>query len=63
MLDLLPSPLHVADASAKLHIETKTIAAILPPEIETYPSVPGCLMIVGVLHNVPLHEDIPYKSV
>jgi hypothetical protein len=25
--------------------------------------VPGCLIIVGVLHNVPLHEEIPYESV
>ena len=63
MLDLLPSPLRVAHANAKLQIETKRIAAILPPEIETYPSVPGCLIIVGVLHNVPLHEEIPYESV
>jgi hypothetical protein len=55
MSDLLPLPLRVAHASAKLQIKIKRIAAIFRPEIETYPAVPACLIIVS---GPPYHRYV-----
>jgi hypothetical protein len=52
--DLLLLPLRVAHASAKLQIKIKRIAAIFRPEIETYPAVPACLIIVS---GPPYHRQ------
>jgi hypothetical protein len=45
----------VAHASAKLQIKIKRIAAIFRPEIETYPVVPACLIIVS---GPPYHRYV-----
>jgi hypothetical protein len=55
--DLLPLPLRVAHASAKLQIKIKRIAAIFRPQIETY--LPACLIIVSA---PPYHRQTTIPS-